>query len=194
VAQNPKYDILFEPIQFGPKTMKNRFYQVPHCNGAGSERPGTQAAFRGMKAEGGWGGICTEACSIDHEADTSPSVLASLWDHGDIINLRHMCDTLHEWGALAGVELWHMGSAVANLETRTAPSSPTQSTSDWSIATYSHEPDEAEIVELQDMYVEASKRAVQAGFDIVYVYGSHGVLPVQFLSRFFNRRTDKYGG
>ena len=42
--------------------MKNRFYQLPHCNGAGSLRPGTQAAFRGMKAEGGWGGICTEAC------------------------------------------------------------------------------------------------------------------------------------
>ena len=64
-----------------------------------------QAAFRGMKAEGGWGGICTEACSIDHQADTSPSVLASLWDEGDVINLRHMCDTLHKWGALAGVEL-----------------------------------------------------------------------------------------
>ena len=194
MARDPKFDILFEPIEFGPKTMKNRFYQVPHCNGAGSDRPGTQAAFRGMKAEGGWGGVCTEACSIDHEADTSPSVLASLWDDGDIINLRYMCDSLHKWDALAGVELWHMGSAVANLETRTAPSSPTQSTSDWSIATYSHEPDEAEIIELQDMYVEAAKRAVQAGFDIVYVYGSHGVLPVQFLSRFYNRRTDKYGG
>ena len=194
MARDQKYDVLFEPIQIGPKTMKNRFYQVPHCNGAGAERPGTQAAFRGMKAEGGWCGICTEACSIDHQADTSPSVLASLWDEGDVINLRHMCDTLHKWGALAGVELWHMGAATANLETRAAPSSPTQSTSDWSIATYSHEADEYEIAELQDRYVEAAKRAVQAGFDIVYVYGSHGVLPVQFLSRFHNNRTDKYGG
>ena len=136
MARDPNYDILFEPIQIGPKTMKNRFYQVPHCSGAGSERPGTQAAFRGMKAEGGWGGICTEACSIDHQADVSPSVLASLWDDGDVINLRHMCDSLHKWGALAGVELWHMGAATANLETRAAPSSPTQSTSDWSIACY----------------------------------------------------------
>ena len=39
MARDPKYDILFEPIQFGPKTMKNRFYQVPHCIGAGSDRP-----------------------------------------------------------------------------------------------------------------------------------------------------------
>jgi dimethylamine/trimethylamine dehydrogenase len=37
--------------------MKNRFYQVPHCIGAGSEKPGTQAANRGMKAEGGWGAL-----------------------------------------------------------------------------------------------------------------------------------------
>ena len=35
----PKYDILFEPIEIGPKTMKNRFYQIPHCNGFGSEKP-----------------------------------------------------------------------------------------------------------------------------------------------------------
>jgi len=57
MARDPKYDILFEPIRIGPKTLKNRFYQVPHCIGAGSERPGTQAANRAMKAEGGWGGL-----------------------------------------------------------------------------------------------------------------------------------------
>ena len=39
MARDPKHDILFEPIQIGPKTMKNRFYQIPHCNGFGSEKP-----------------------------------------------------------------------------------------------------------------------------------------------------------
>ena len=43
MARDPKYDILFEPIDIGPKTLKNRFYQVPHCIGAGSEKPGMQA-------------------------------------------------------------------------------------------------------------------------------------------------------
>src|SRR5581483_12138648 len=50
MARDPKYDILFEPIQIGPKTLRNRFYQVPHCIGAGSEKPGMQAYHRGMKA------------------------------------------------------------------------------------------------------------------------------------------------
>ena len=59
MARDPKYDVLFEPVQIGPKTMRNRFYQVPHCNGAGVTYPGTQGALRGMKAEGGWAGCCT---------------------------------------------------------------------------------------------------------------------------------------
>ena len=68
MPRDRKYDCLFEPVRIGPKTLKNRFYLVPHCNGAGTLRPGTQAAFRAMKAEGGWAAVCTEACSIDPES------------------------------------------------------------------------------------------------------------------------------
>ena len=45
MPRDPKYDPLFEPIKLGPKTMKNRFYQTPQCNGAGSDQPGAQAEF-----------------------------------------------------------------------------------------------------------------------------------------------------
>jgi dimethylamine/trimethylamine dehydrogenase len=48
MATSPKYQLLFQPISFGPKTMRNRFWQTSHCTGFGSERPGTQARFRGM--------------------------------------------------------------------------------------------------------------------------------------------------
>ena len=37
------YDILFEPVKIGPLTTKNRFYQVPHCNGMGYRDPSAQA-------------------------------------------------------------------------------------------------------------------------------------------------------
>ena len=36
MARDPRYDILFEPVRIGPKTMRNRFYQTPHCSGLGS--------------------------------------------------------------------------------------------------------------------------------------------------------------
>ena len=59
-----KYQVLFEPIKIGPVIAKNRFYQVPHCTGMGYNLPQTHAAMRSVKAEGGWGAVCTEYCSI----------------------------------------------------------------------------------------------------------------------------------
>src|SRR2546425_11910633 len=47
---------------------------------------------------------------------------------------------------------------------------------------------------VQADWVAAARRAVSAGFDILYVYGAHSYLPMQFLSRFYNQRTDEYGG
>jgi len=57
MARDPRFDVLFEPVQIGPVTAPNRFYQVPHCTGMGYRRPNSVAAFRGVKAEGGWGTV-----------------------------------------------------------------------------------------------------------------------------------------
>jgi dimethylamine/trimethylamine dehydrogenase len=194
MARDPKYDILFEPIELGPKTMKNRFYQVPHCIGAGSEKPGMQAAFRGGKAEGGYGGVCTEYCSISPESDDTHRVSARLWDDDDIRNLAEMCDAIHVHGALAGCELWYGGPHAPCMETRCVPRAPSQIPSDFEHLTYPKEMDKDDIREVQAMYVAAARRARTAGFDIVYVYGSHSYLPQQFLTPFYNKRTDEYGG
>src|SRR3546814_177738 len=92
MARDPRHDPLFEPIRIGPKTLKNRFYQVPQCTGAGVLKPGSNAMHRAVKAEGGWGGICTESCSIHPEVNQSLSTCTTLWDEGDVINHRYMTD------------------------------------------------------------------------------------------------------
>ena len=194
MARDPKYDILFEEVKIGPKVARNRFYQTPHCNGAGSIYPGTQAAFRGMKAEGGWGVVCTEQCSIDDENELTPNTLAVLSDEGDMINLRQMCDEVHKWGSLAGVEFNHMGAASNNLATRTVSYSASQTGSDWMLSAATHEMDIDEIRRYQKTYAEGVKRAIDTGFDIAYLMGAGGVLPEQFLSKFYNKRSDEYGG
>ncbi len=102
MPRNPTHDILFEPIEIGPKTAKNRFRQTPHCNSAGSDRPGTQAAFRGMKAEGGWGTVSIEYTNIHPEADDAPHCAARMWDEGDVISFRHVTDSIHKHGAWPG--------------------------------------------------------------------------------------------
>jgi dimethylamine/trimethylamine dehydrogenase len=194
VARDPKYDILFEPIQLGPKTLKNRFYQVPHCIGAGSEKPGMQAYHRGIKAEGGWGACCTEYCSIHPESDDTSRVSARIWDEGDVRNLKAMTDRLHQFGALAGIELWYGGPHAPCMESRATPRGPSQIPSDFELNIHPRYMDKDDILELQKMYVDAAIRARDAGFDIVYVYGAHAYLPFQFLSPYYNRRSDEYGG
>ncbi|MGI8695196.1 MAG: FAD-dependent oxidoreductase [Mycobacteriales bacterium] len=194
MARDPKYDILFEPIKIGPKTLKNRFYQVPHCNGAGSEKPGFQAYNRAMKAEGGWGAACTEYCSIHPESDDTMRVSARIWDDEDVRNLSVMTGMLHEHDALAGIELWYGGPHAPCMESRHHPRGPSQIASDFEINIYPRQMDTESIHILQSFYVDAAIRARRAGFDIIYVYGAHSYMPLQFLSPYYNKRTDSYGG
>jgi dimethylamine/trimethylamine dehydrogenase len=194
LSRDPRYDPLFEPIRIGPKILKNRFYQVPQCTGAGSDRPGANAAHRAVKAEGGWAALNTESCNIHPESDQTTSTVTNLWDDGDVINHRHMTDEVHKWGALAGVELCYGAGMIDNLGLRHVPVAMHQFASPWMPQTYTHEATEDDLLRVQAMYVEAARRGVDAGFDIIYIHGTHGCFPVQSLSRHFNRRTDRYGG
>jgi dimethylamine/trimethylamine dehydrogenase len=121
MSRDPRYDILFEPVRIGPVTAKNRFYQVPHCTGLGWLRPRMLAAFRGMKAEGGWAVVNTEYCSIHPASDDLPHASASLWDDRDIKANALMTGKVHEHGALAGAELWYGGSLTSNLRSSRGP-------------------------------------------------------------------------
>ena len=52
MARDPRYDVLFEPVGIGPVTAKNRFYQVPHCNGGGYRDPSAVAAMQKCISDG----------------------------------------------------------------------------------------------------------------------------------------------
>ena len=195
MARDPKYDVLFEPVRIGPKVMRNRFYQTPHCTGLGGEYPGAQAYMRGMKAEGGWAVVNTEYCSIHPESDDRPWIPARLWDDTDIRNLGLMCDKVHEHGSLAGVELHFGGANHTGYETRLAARGVSQIPSEafWMRSCY--EMDKQDIRELQGFYVAAAKRARAAGFDLMIVYGAESSPITQhFLMPAYNKRTDEYGG
>jgi dimethylamine/trimethylamine dehydrogenase len=195
-VRDPRYDPLFEPLAIGPVIAPNRFYQVPHCSGMGYQMPQMMAAMRGVKAEGGWGVVCTEYCSIHPSSDDTPFPHARLWDRGDILNLRLMTDAVHEHGALAGVELWYGGRSTANLysrETSFGPNSlPNTAVVGMPVQTQAMSHDD--IRELKSWYQAAAKRALEAEFDIVYVYANHGYLLNDFLSPVINTRSDEYGG
>src|SRR5580704_19191296 len=199
MSRNPRYDILFEPVKIGPVTARNRFYAVPHASGMTNTMPRMRAAFRGTKAEGGWGVVCSGYVSIDPSSDDAPLPFATLWDDDDIRSHALMTDAVHEHGALAGIELWHGGGSVMNRTSRTAPLSP--SGTSW-MATHvnfmgNQRPkamDAHDIRALLSWQAQAARRARLAGFDIVYVYAGMGYLPYEFLLSEWNQRTDAYGG
>ncbi len=193
MARDPRFDILFEPVRIGPVTAPNRFYQVPHCTGMGYQLPATLAAMRGIKAEGGWGVVNTEYCSIHPSSDDIPAPFASLWDEGDIRNMAAMADAVHAHGALAGVELWHGGMRSSNLQSRETPLAPDSMpvmSDPWQCARM----DDDDLRVLRRWHRDAARRAFQAGMDIVYVYAAHTYLLGQFLDPVINQRTDLYGG
>ena len=194
---NP-FDVLFEPVHIGPVTAPNRFYQVPHCNGFGHRMPLGLAAMRGMKAEGGWGVVCTEEVEIHHSSDLAPYCEGRLWDDEDIPALALMAEAVHEHGSLAGIELAYNGLDASNYYSRVPSLAPR---SMGTIGGSGYDPvqtrrmDKEDIRNLRRWHRQAALRAKRAGFDIVYCYAGHGMsAAAQFILRRYNDRTDEYGG
>src|SRR3954454_2720481 len=194
MARDPRHDVLFEPLRIGPKTLRNRFYQVPHCTGFGVEKPWSQARHRAVKAEGGWAAVCTEYAAVTPESDETPYVSARIWDDHDARMLSLMCDEAHEHGALAGIELGHTGVQAENSESRLPALGPSQIASDFAVGVVPKEMTKKDIRRLASDWAAAARRSRDAGFDIIYTYGAHTYLLGQFLSPQYNRRTDEYGG
>ena len=197
MSRDSRYDILFEPQRIGPVTAKNRFFQVPHCNGGGYRDPSAAAEMRSVKAEGGWGVVFTEQNEMHHTSEIAPYIELRLWDDADNPVLAKMADKIHEHGALAGTQLTYAGINAPNLYSKEVPLAP----SAMPIRTYTSDPVSARAVTKKDIrdlrrwHRNAFVRAKKAGIDLICLYAAHGHGVIQhFLSRATNQRSDEYGG
>lgn len=197
MPRDPRHDILFTPLQIGPKTAKNRFYQVPHCNGGGYRDPSAVVEMRRTKAEGGWGVIFTEQTEIHPTSEITPFIEQHLWDDRDLPALARMAEAMKSHGALAGIQLAYSGINGPNLYSREVPLAVTGGP----ILTFTSDPVQARTMDGEDIrnlrrwFRNAFRRSQQAGFDLICLYGAHGFGILQhFLSRATNQRTDDYGG
>ena len=174
--RDPRYDVLFEPVQLGPVTARNRFFQVPHCNGMGHHHPTAHAHMRGVKAEGGWAVVCTEEVEIHPSSEVSPYIEGRLWDDADIPALARMTEKIHEHGSLAGIEPCHNGIHSANMYSRETGMAvghlpvgnydPVQVAADGR----GRHPGPAPLAP-----GGGRGASLEAGFDVVYVYAAHGL-------------------
>ncbi|MFT5505223.1 MAG: dimethylamine/trimethylamine dehydrogenase, partial [Gammaproteobacteria bacterium] len=195
MSRDSRYDILFEPVQIGPVTTKNRFFQVPHCNVLGHGRPRAEAENRRVKAQGGWGVICTQEVEIHPSAELTPFIEGRMWDDRDIPQHQLMTDAVHEYGALAGIELAYNASHAPNHFSRIAPMSPSAGVVHGDHPIQARAMTRKDIRDLRRWHVDAAKRSLCAGYDIVYIYAAHDMSILQhFLKPQYNKRSDEYGG
>ncbi len=191
-----RYDVLFEPVKIGPVTAPNRFYAVPHATGHGWAQPNGAIAFRAMKAEGGWGVVCSQLTEIGPDSDMGNHQMDRIWGDDDISVHAKQVEAVHAHGALAGIEIGHGGMRSRNLHTSLPVMGPTTApVLRPEVPIHARAMDKTDIKDFRDKHKAAVRRAAAAGFDIIYVYAAHDLsLLSHFLSKRTNHRSDEYGG
>ncbi|MEK5032126.1 FAD-dependent oxidoreductase [Paenibacillus sp. FSL R7-0302] len=187
------YPALFSPIQIRGLELKNRIiFPAMGTKMPTEERFVTRQLidYHVARAEGGCGLNFTEVCSVYGPA--APKKFLAISDNKYIPGLQQLTDAIHDAGGKAGIQLWLGGLAVASDPEQMIiiPSPVPVPGTEYTIPG-------AEIATLQaaaKAFGEGARRAVAAGFDAIEFHAGHNYTPHSFLSPFFNRRTDEYGG
>ncbi|MFO7772555.1 MAG: FAD-dependent oxidoreductase [Dehalococcoidia bacterium] len=192
-----KYPHLFKPIQIGKLTIPNRIkYAATEDNL--NDRDGfvtdMDVAYLRERARGVVGGICTmQGVYMDEKRQGQGYVgQAAAWNDKFIPGLKRLADVIHEERAIAACQLMHCGR-VGAVETEycQGPSAVPQR---LRIFRPVEEMSREDIKQSIKEHVDATRRLIEAGFDIVEISGIVGYLIANFLSSYTNRRTDEYGG
>jgi len=206
-----------DPITIRDMEVKNRF-GYPPCLTSSSDLEGrpTQRTINGyeVKARGGVGIMTYEAAQVDPWAKGGMG--ANIGNDENIPAYKNLTDIVHKYGTKIGMQINKMGMigytfggmmgifAPANIGPSSIGVGHASSAFEFMIPAWGEtirskdlkvkELTIEEISGIQDLYAAGAKRVMKAGFDYVLVHSAHGTLPCSFLSPYFNRRTDKYGG
>lgn len=171
--------MVFEPLEMGPLTLKNRF--VRSATYTGTAEPGGAPTDRTVElyrelARGGLGLIVTGHAFISEEGSAGPGQLGA---HRDelIPALTKLVQAVHTENVPVLMQLSHGGVYSRD---KNFPEVGDLSGSD--------------IRGLIEAFAAAATRAQKAGFDGVQLHAGHGYLMSQFLSPLFNVRKDEWGG
>ncbi len=185
---------LFDTGTINGMTLANRFVRSATWEGMATEdgrvTPKLIDTMTAL-ANGGAGLIISGHAYVTPVGQASPWQMG-IYDDSLIDGLRSMTDAVHATGGLIIAQLAHAGHFALEKAVGTAP--VVASNFEGLAQTPRAELSEADIRDLENAYVAAAERARAAGFDGVQLHSAHGYLLSQFLSPWFNRRTDSYGG
>lgn len=186
---------LFESASINGLTLRNRIIMPPmltHFASINGEVTDRLIAYLANRAEGGVGLLIPEAMAVAASGLAYFPGLSIAHDRY-IKGLKKLAGAVHARGGRIGAQLGHAGRFAQPAVSR-MPRQLVSFISGWCSPEESHVLEDDEIEELAQNYADAAVRAASAGFDLVEIHGAHGYLIGQFLSPFFNRRTDRWGG
>lgn len=196
------YPHLFSPLKIGKLTVKNRIEIPPMGINLGrSDGYVTAEYYLWVKrlAKSGAGIVTVSDAGIDFALSGGNVAGPRLDSEDKIPGLSRLVDEIHRYHAAASIELTHYG-VVANPALVRPLGATLMSSSDitWNVngvpTIVAKEMTREQIREVIDHYCKAAALVKAAGFDMLMIHGAHGQLPAQFLSPYFNQRTDEYGG
>ncbi len=181
-------ETLFEPVQVGPLTLRNRLVMAPMgtCLDESGHITDETIAYYVRRAAGGVGTITVEGCLVSAETvGPEPKICGPEYLPG----LKKLVTALKAYDVTVGVQLMHPGRQVV--------AGPTVAPSPVPLNSHAPIPHALTVEEIGDIiadYAQAAEYAAEAGFEFVEVHGAHGYLPSNFLSPLDNQRSDGYGG
>ncbi len=186
---------MFEPLQIGGVTIKNRFAVSPmvvnYCTPDGQATE-TYLAYHEARAKGGWGLIITEDYAVDPAAKAFIGI-AGLWNDSQIAGHTELAERVHAHGAVIFAQIYHAGRQATRGITSLDSVAPTAICCPFT-GQMPHALTIEEIEHIVEEFGDCALRAKKAGFDGVEVHGGHGYLIAQFMSAYSNKRFDAYGG
>ena len=202
----PQQPRLFTPLKIRDVEFRNRVFVSPMCQYSSEDGLPNDwhLVHLGSRAVGGAALVLAEATAVTPDGRISPSDLG-IWSDAHAEALRPIARFIRKQGAAAGIQIahagrkastappWDGGGAVAPDRGGWTPVGPSPEPFGPNSPT-PHELTAGEIERLVEQFGDATRRAREAGFDVVEIHAAHGYLLHEFLSPLTNLRTDRFGG
>jgi len=198
--------LLFQPLQIRNIILKNRIVVSPMCQYSSIDGFATDwhLVHLGSRAIGGAALIITEATAVSPEGRISLQDLG-IWKDDHIDFLKRIATFIDSHGAVPGMQLAHAGRKASHHVPWKGNKSLTVEEGAWQTFAPSAIPHtigeplpkamtSEDIKKVKKDFVDATKRAIKAGFKVIEIHAAHGYLLHEFLSPLSNNRTDEYGG
>lgn len=196
-----KYPHLCSPITIAGKTFSNRMFSAP-MGGTDITNDGCigpkSTAFYELRAKGGAAAVTVSECMVHPQTDGSHAYHLDTAILNSLASATYTADAISRHGAVASLELSHSGMYAGTYMTDKSRQhemcqwgpSDTVRPDGVKVRALSKE----QIAEIVSAYGTVAGLAKRAGFEMIMIHGGHGWLINQFLSPYFNHRTDEYGG